>query len=314
MKLDIRSILTDTKKLTKLLIAVGVLLVVAIIAFGGYYYYDRFYSAKPTKMDLTIKAAEKTLAEDPGNNNKRLDLAQLYLVNSRFNDAIQYTNQVLLSDANNQQGWLILGLAYAMKGEPAAAVEPLQKYYDANKNGDMPGLNRTLQTSAYYLGDSYLKLGQPDKAIEPLENDVKWSKTDADAMYKLGLVYTEVKNYSDAIAMFTFSTAFVPDYREAYEGMAKVYTLTQKPELVDYAQGMVAYSKKDYKTATDLLLKSAQVKSDFAPTFAGLGLAYEASGELQKSIGAFETALKLDQYNLTAQQGRQRVETLSNKK
>ena len=171
-----------------------------------------------------------------------------------------------------------------------------------------------LQTSAYYLGDSYLKLGQPDKAIEPLENDVKWSKTDADAMYKLGLVYTEVKNYSDAIAMFTFSTAFVPDYREAYEGMAKVYTLTQKPELVDYAQGMVAYSKKDYKTATDLLLKSAQVKSDFAPTFAGLGLAYEASGELQKSIGAFETALKLDQYNLTAQQGRQRVETLSNKK
>jgi tetratricopeptide (TPR) repeat protein len=314
MKLAIQNLLTDTRLLKRLIIALGALLVVSVIGFGGYYYYDRFYSAKPKAMDLTIQKAEQDLIQDPGNNEKRMDLAQLYLVNNRITDAIRYTNQVLLSDPNNQRGWLVLGLSYALKGEPASAIEPLQKYYDANKESDMPGLNRSLQSAAYYLGDSYFQLGKTDQAVEPLENAVRWSKTDADAMYKLGQVYTTLKKYDDALQMFTYATAFVPDFQEAYEGMAKVFTQTQNPDLFNYAQGMVAFSKKDYKTAIDLLLKSAQAKSDFAPTFAGLGLTYEASGDLQKSIGAYEAALKLDQNNLTAQQGRQRVEVLINKK
>jgi tetratricopeptide (TPR) repeat protein len=314
MKLVIQNLLTDTRLLKRLIIVIGLLLVVAVIGFGGYYYYDRFYSSKPKAMDLTVQKAEQALVQDPSNPTKRLDLAQLYLVNGRYADAIQYTNQVLVVDANDQRAWLILGLSQAMKGDPAAAVEPLQKYYDANKDSSMPGLNRTLQSAAYYLGESYYKLGQADKAVDPLENAVKWSKTDADAMYELGLVYTAQKNYDGALQMFTFATAFVPDYREAYEGMSKVFSLTQNQDLANYAQGMVAYSKKDYATAITFLLKSAAAKSDFAPTFAGLGLTYEATGDLQKSIGAFETALKLDQNNLTAQQGRQRVEILINKK
>ena len=55
--------------------------------------------------------------------------------------------------------------------------------------------------------------------------------------------------------MFTYATAFVPDYQEAYEAMAEVFTLIQEPDYNNYAQGMVAYAKKDYKTAIDLLLK-----------------------------------------------------------
>jgi lipoprotein NlpI len=104
------------------------------------------------------------------------------------------------------------------------------------------------------------------------------------------------------------------NYREVYEGMAKVFTLTHEPDYLNYAQGMVAYSKKDYQTATSLLLKSAQAKPDFAPVFAGLGMAYEAQTDYLKSRDAFDTALKLDPTNLAAQQGKQRVEILINKK
>ena len=310
----VTNLLSDTRQLKRLILVVAGLLVVSVLAFGGYYYYDRFYSSKPTAMQLSIQKAEQDLVKDPQNTTKRLDVAKIYLVNNRFNDAIQYSGQVLIVEPENQQAWLILGLGYAMKGEPGPSIEPLQKYYDANKDSDMPGLNRTLQTAAYYLGDSYLKTGKADKAEEPLVNSVKWSKTDADAMYKLGLVYIELKNYPDALAMFSYATAFVPDFREAYEGMAKVFTLTNQPDLQNFAQGMVAYSKKDYKTAVDLLLKSAQAKSDFSPTFSGLGLTYEALKDLQKSSDAYATALKLDQYNLTAQQGKQRVDILINKK
>jgi tetratricopeptide (TPR) repeat protein len=304
--------LTDTRLLMRLIIIVGTLLVVVALAFGGYYYYDRYYSSEPTAMELTIKKAEQALVQDPKSADKRMDLAELYLVNSRYPDAIEYASQVLLTNAQNQRAWLVLGLGYALKGEPAASIEPLEKYYAANKDSEMPGLNRTLQTAAYYLGDSYYKLGQAEKAVEPLENAVRWSKTDADAMYKLGVVYSKLKKYEDALAMFTYATAFVPDYQEVYEAMAEVFILIQEPDLNNYAQGMVAYSKKDYKASIDLLLKSAQAKSDFAPTFAGLGLAYEAVGDLQKSNDAFLTALKLDPNNLASQQGQQRVAKLIN--
>jgi tetratricopeptide (TPR) repeat protein len=312
MKMDLRKLLSNTRMLTRLVIIVGALLVVVAVAFGGYYYYDRYYSTEPSKMETVIREAEQALSQDPKNQDKRLDVSEAYLVNNRIDESLEYTRQVMLNDPENQRAWLLLGLGYAFKGDPATAVEPLQKYYDANKDSEMPGLNRTLQTAAYYLGDSYLKLGQPEKAAEPLENAVGWSKTDADAMYKLGLVYIELEKYEDAQAMFSYATAFVPDYQEAYEGMARIYAITDEKDLLNYAQGMVAYSKKDYQTAIDLLLKSAQAKSDFAPTFAGLGLAYEAQGDLEKSVGAYKTALQLDSLNLTAQQGQQRVQNLIN--
>ena len=314
MKLDIQKLTTDTRLLKRLIILVGVLLVVAIISFGVYYYYDRYYSSKPKAMEQTIKNAEQALTLDPKNPEKRMDLAEMYLFNNRYTDAIADANQVLLTDPQNQRAWLVLGLGYAMKGDPSPAIEPLQKYYDANKNSDMPGLNKTLQTAAFYLGDSYFKMGQPEKAVEPLENTVKWSKTDADSMCKLGMVYTALKKYDDALAMFTYATAFVPDFREAYEGMAVVFTQTNEPDYLNYANGMVAYTKKDYKTAVSLLLKSAQAKPNFAPIFAGLGLVYEAEADLLKARDAYDTTLKLDQTNLAAQQGRQRVEILINKK
>lgn len=314
MKLDWKKWTTDERLLKRLIITVGVLVVLVIVAFGGYYYYDRYYSAKPKVMDTNIQKAEQAVNLDPKNLDKRLDLANLYLINNRFTDAISSAAQVLQQDPENQKGWLILGLGYALKSQPDAAIEPLQKYYDANKNSNMPGLNKTLQTAAYYLGVSYYKMGQADKAAEPLENAVRWAKTDADAMYQLGLVYTVQKKYNDALAMFTYATALVPDYREAYEGMAAVFTQTNQTDLVNYAQGMVSYSNKDYATAIDLLLKSTQAKADFSPAFSGLGLSYEAQGDLEKAKLAFETALKLESTNLTAQQGDQRVTNLLNKK
>jgi tetratricopeptide (TPR) repeat protein len=315
MKLGlIQKLTTDTNLLKRLIILVSLLLVVAIFGFGAYYYYDRYYSSKPKAMDLTIQKAEQALVLDPKNADKRLDLAQAYLVNNQYVDAISNASQVLLENPEHQRAWLLLGMGYAMKGDPSSAIQPLQKYFDANKNTSMPGLNKTLQTAAFYLGDSYYKMGQPENALEPLESDVKWSKTDADAMCKLGLVYIELKKYSDALNMFAFATAFVPNYLEAYEGMAKIFTLTNEPDFVNYAQGMVAYSKEDYPTAISLLLKASQAKPDFSPVFAGLGMAYEAQADYLKSRDAFDAALKLDQTNLTAQQGRQRVEIIINKK
>lgn len=312
-KIDIQNWVTDTRRLTRLIMVIGVLLVVTVIAFGGYYYYDRYHSSKPSTLQTNLVQAEQAVAQDPTNAEKRAALAELYMFNARYDDAIAKAGEVMVAAPDNQRAWLVLGMSYAFKGDAPSSIEPLQKYVDANKDVDMPGLNRGLQAAAYYLGDSYLKLGQAEKAVEPLTNAVQWSKTDADAMYKLGVAWTKTNKYDDALLMFHSAVAFVPNFSEAYEGMAEVYQIKNQPGYVKYAQGMVAYSKKDYPAAIDLLTQSTQAEPEFAPAFAGLGLAHEAQGSWEQALSAYTTAAKLDVNNLTASHGLDRVNKLLNK-
>jgi tetratricopeptide (TPR) repeat protein len=174
-------------------------------------------------------------------------------------------------------------------------------------------LNKPLQSSAYYLGDAYLQLNQPEKAIPPLEQAVEWSGTDSDAMYKLGMAYLGVKRYEEAVTMFQSATVFVPNYTEAYEGMLAAFEALNEPDYATYARGMVAYSKEDYDTALDLLLKAAQVEKDFVPVYNGLGLTYEAQGDLQNARDSYKISVALDPSDFTSASGLERVETLLNK-
>jgi tetratricopeptide (TPR) repeat protein len=304
---------SDTRQLTRIVILAGVLLVLVVVSFGGYYYYDRYYSNQPTTSENIIAQAQQAVEKNPQDPEARLSLAEAYMVNRRFDDALGEANQVMATYPDNQHAWLVVGVANALKGNPKDAVEPLQKYFDANKDSDMPGLNKTLQSAAFYLGDSYLQLNQPEKAVPVLEKVVEWSQTDADAMVKLGTAYIAVQRFENAVTMFQAATRFVPNYTEAYQGMAIAFQALNDPDYVDYANGMVAYSKKDYKAALVLLLKASQAKPDFVPALEGLGLTYEALGDLQNAKASYTSALNLIPEDFTAKTGLQRVEAQLNK-
>ena len=257
---------------------------------------------------MTIAEAEQAVRDDPGSPDVRLGLAETYLLYSRFDDAVEQALQVQKEYPDEMRVYFVLGISYANNGNPEQALEPLQKFIDSRKDEEMPGLDKQLQAASYYLGESFMQLGQPDKAILPYENAVNWSQTDADAMYKLGTAYAGMKDYDKAVNMYIAATTFVPDYFEAYDAMAAAYDVLNEPDLANYARGMMAYSRKDYQGALDLLLKSAQARPDFPLTFAGIGRTYEALSDLPNAKIAYETALKLDPNNFTASIGIQRVE------
>lgn len=313
MYLKVKALLSDTHQLTRIIILASFLLALAVASFGGYYYYDRYYRPQPKAMEVTLSQAEQAVRDDPQSEEKRMVLAELYLFNRRYDDALNHAVQVMAVNPDNQRAWLVVGVANAIKGNPAEAIEPLQKYVDANKNSEMAELNKSLQSATYFLGDSYLQLNQPDKAIQPLEMAVGWSQTDADSMYKLGLAYTGVQEYDRALIMFHAAATFVPDYVEVYEAMARVYEITFKPDYADYAHGMVAFSKKDYAQALELLKKAVEALPDFAPIHAGLGMTYEAQNNLPEALAAYSRAIELDPANFTASTGKARVEILLNK-
>jgi tetratricopeptide (TPR) repeat protein len=309
-----KGILSDTHQLTRITILAGIVLVLAVVSFAGYYYYDRYLNQPQTgSQEMSIAHAEQAVRDNPEDLDKRMALAEINMLYQRYQDAITQAQQVLASQPDNQRGWLVIGVASANLGKPSDAIDPLTRFYLARKDEEMPGLDKSLQAAAYYLGDSYLQLGKPKDAIEPLTNAVNWSQTDADAMYKLGMAYAAIQDYPNAVNMFSAATTFVPDFLEAYDAMAAAYDAAGKPDYGDYARGMSAYAKKDYKTAIDLLNKSAQAQTGYAPTFAGLGMANEALGNLQESLASYQAAIQLDPNNFTASNGVERVQKLINK-
>ena len=304
---------SSTYQMQRILVLTGIVLVVVAASFAGYYYYDRYYRPQPKVAEMGLAEAEQAVRDNPNDPDKRLVLAETYLVNRRFDDALTIANQVMANYPENQHAWLLVGVVNNLKGNYQDAVGPLQKYYDANKETDMPGLNKALQSATYYLGDSYLKLNELDKAVPVLEMSVKWTQTDSDAIYKLGMAYIGIKKYEQAVTQFQNATLFVPNFTEAYEGMATAFEALNDTDYAGYARGMVAYSKKDYKTALDLLLKAAQAKPDFIPVFNGLGLTYEATDDLKNAKLSYEMATKLSSNDYTATTGLQRVNALLNK-
>lgn len=304
---------SSTYQIQRIVILVAIALVLALVSFGSYYYYDRYYTNQPKVVDVSVEQAEQAVRDNPNDPEVRLGLAETYMANRRFDEAIDLAQSIRAAYPDNQHAWFVLGIANALKGNAEAAIEPLQKFLDANKDADMPGLNKALQSAAYYLGDSYLQIGAPDKAVPVLEQAVDWSQTDADAMYKLGKAYMGVGQFDKAIQMFQVATSFVPNYTEVYVAMAESFTQINQPALVDYAHGMEAFSTKNYSNALELLLKSAQAKPDFAPTFTGLGLTYEATNDLKNAKSSFEVALKLNPQDFSASNGLQRVDAQLNK-
>lgn len=292
----------------RVVILVAILIVAGSVSFGTYYYFDRYASTQQPVAEKSIAEAEQAVRDDPSNLDVRLGLAETYLLYSRFEDAIAQALQVQKEYPDEVRVDFVLGISYANNGKPEQALEPLQKFVDSRKDEELPGLDKQLQAASYYLGESYMQLGQPEKAILPYENAVNWSKTDADAMYKLGVAYAGIKDYEKAVNMYIATTTFVPDYLEAYDAMAAAYDILNEPDLANYARGMMAYSRKDYPGALDLLLKSAQARPDFPLTFAGIGRTYEALKDLPNAKISYETALKLDPNNFTALIGIQRVE------
>ena len=292
----------------RIIILVTILIVAGSISFGTYYYFDRYVNTQEPVEEMTIAEAEQAVRDDPGSPDVRLGLAETYLLYSRFDDAVEQALQVQKEYPDEMRVYFVLGISYANNGNPEQALEPLQKFIDSRKDEEMPGLDKQLQAASYYLGESFMQLGQPDKAILPYENAVNWSQTDADAMYKLGTAYAGMKDYDKAVNMYIAATTFVPDYFEAYDAMAAAYDVLNEPDLANYARGMMAYSRKDYQGALDLLLKSAQARPDFPLTFAGIGRTYEALSDLPNAKTAYETALKLDPNNFAASIGIQRVE------
>ena len=298
----------DTRSLTRMFWALLVTVVGVALAFAGFYYWDRYIHLNDrAPYDREIDALQAEVKTNPDAAEPRLAMAETYLRNERYSEAITQASQVLQAFPESDRALLVLGLANTFSGDLDSGVTFLERFNGIHRQLSTAEIDPVLEMALYYLGDNYIQLGRPEDAITVLSEAITISPSDADALYLLGIANQQLGEHEQALAYFQHAVRFVPDFQEAYGGMMDSYTALSQPDYAAYAQGMQLFAQKEYLQARDLLSATLERLPDFAPAYTGLGLVYEQLGDLQSAKTVLERAVGMDSHDFIASNALQRV-------
>ncbi len=117
---------------------------------------------------------------------------------------------------------------------------------------------------------------------------------DADAWYLLGEVRRKNEELQRSLEGYRKAVRLAPNFTQAYEAMATVFEQMGQRDLVDYANGMAAVARGDFRRGLPLLERSTVAVPNNSDAFLGIGQAYESLGRLAEAQGAYENAVRLE--------------------
>lgn len=180
-------------------------------------------------MDLTDgkdKEAEKkfktSLEYNTQNTTAMYHLAQIAIRKHDANSALRYLNNALALNCNSPAIYNLMGRAYAIQGNDAAAI-------NAFKQSIMTKPEFTL--SYYDLANVYERRGDSEFAIEQLKTAVSIDPGFNDAKIKIGDISLDTGNYKQAINAYAelvgingYNSKALKGLANAYYGQAQVLT------------------------------------------------------------------------------------------
>ena len=108
----------------------GVLAVLAAVValFGGYYYWDRYvHLGDKSPLELDIERMEQAVRKDPQSPEARVILAEFYVNQGMYKQALAQMDQVLSVYPENEGALLISGIAHVRLDQPEAAVNAIRE-------------------------------------------------------------------------------------------------------------------------------------------------------------------------------------------
>jgi tetratricopeptide (TPR) repeat protein len=287
--------------LDKAIFVAAFALIAVVLAFSGYYYFDRYVNiGDQSPVQLSIASLEDSVRDDPQDVDVRINLALTYLDANRFKEARDQSLQVLENFPERDEPLFIYGLASFKMNDYVSAVEYLKQFTDLRKESPTAALDTYLQTALYFLGDAYLELDLPNEAAEALELALHLNSMDADAYFKVGVAYAQADQHEKAVANYLRATDFVPDFLEAFQMMIQSYAALEDPGMVAFARGMEALTLGDLETAETHLKAAVEDYPEFARAYIGLAMVYEQRTNYQQALSNIEIALQLEPNNFMA--------------
>src|SRR3990172_3227670 len=167
----------------------GLVLVLAIVSFGVYYYTDRQISSGPSLVQRETGRLEEAVRAAPGSFPARLALAKAYESSRRYAAAIEQYQAGLRIEADNIEASLGLARTQLSAGDTAAAEAGFQKVVEQRQDSEFALMDNYLRDARYYLGEIALRQQRYDAAVEQLNGALDIDAVDADAWWRLCQAY-----------------------------------------------------------------------------------------------------------------------------
>jgi tetratricopeptide (TPR) repeat protein len=300
MKPNQRTTSASDRRLSLLLRAGVVILVVGIAAFGTIYYQDQHVSAGPSMIDRQTTSAEAAVTKAPNDINARLTLAAAYQLNKRPSDALAQYAIILNASKGNRFALLGQGSVLTAQGNLTAAAASYKQITAGNSKGQFAGADPQLQEAYYYLGSIAVKQGKTTDAIFELQAAIGIDPTDSDAFYLMGLAQLKAGKTQLAIDAFTKAVAFVPTgWCEPYTQLALANGRLKRAPQATYNTGLADFCHNkpvEAKAKLTTLIKGPQAVN----AMLGLAVIAETDSNHAEAIAWYKKVLTVDHTNAVA--------------
>src|SRR5664280_188585 len=258
MKPNRRTTSVSDRRVSLLLRAGVVVLVIGVAAFGTIYFQDQHVSAGPSLIDRQTTAAESAVKLAPNNIDARLTLAADYQLDKRSNDALNQYSIILQAVKGNRFALLGQGSVLIAQGKLTAAAASYKQITAGNAKGEFAGADPQLQEAYYNLGSIAVKQGKTTDAILELQAALGIDPQDSDSLYLMGLAQLQAGKTQLAVDAFNKAVSFVPTgWCEPYTQLSLAYTklhsapaATYNTALADFCHNKTAEAKRQLMTLT----------------------------------------------------------------
>lgn len=147
---------------------------------------------------------------------------------------------------------------------------------------------RNLAKPHYGIGRVYSAQSKYDQAVNEYRSAIRIDSGLVYAYNSMGIAYMNLKQYNDAVTAFKKAASLYENYSDAWANL-----------------GEADYNLKQYPDALKALEMALTLKGDHPRAYTTLGLTYEATGDKQKAIEAYEQAISVapkESYTETARQ------------
>lgn len=292
------------RQLDRLVKRIAAILLIGLIAFVGFYVFDRWRAPTTPIVDQRTAALEQAVRDDPTDIPSRGQLADIYTATGRYPEAIAQYDAILDAGKEVELAHMGRAKAYKASGQLDAAATDFQAVVDIAKDGEMAKVDPILEAAYFGLGSIAMDQGKPAEAIPHLEKALAIKRSDADALNLISKAYLATGDTDNAILTAKAAIAFVPiGWTEPYLTLSQTYAKASQPEMAEWAAAMADFSEGRAEQARTRLAALTDGGPAMVDAMIGLGLIDEAGGDLPAAASWYERALTADPDNPGARLG-----------
>ncbi|NOY67150.1 MAG: PEP-CTERM system TPR-repeat protein PrsT [Gammaproteobacteria bacterium] len=185
---------------------------------------------RANQPDKTKAMLNKVLQKTPESIVAKGALSLVYLKEGKFNQAMEIARNIKRDMPSSYQGYLLAGdVSFVRK-----------KYGDAQSNY-FEALQRNNSTKIVYkLFNSYYRGNQKEKGLQFLESWTNDNPSNYQVMFNLANLYSLLKRFDKAIALYQKVVAVRPDHLGALNNLSLLYIPKDMKKAVQYARQIYA--------------------------------------------------------------------------